>query len=102
MLQVKPNRRPTAEELLNLKEVKDKIDELYLDEEKEDECLEKKKPLLETIQIPDKMDDLQKKLPESNYTYDETESRLNYLEQELPPVNFRVNIESTREVKSRK
>jgi len=38
LMQVKPRKRPTSWEILNLKEVKDKIDELYLDEENQEQA----------------------------------------------------------------
>jgi serine/threonine protein kinase len=53
MVQIKPQRRPTTQELLNLKEVKDKIDEFYLDDTKSDYSSLTQNDLLSTIEMPE-------------------------------------------------
>lgn len=81
MLQVKPQRRPTAEEILNLKEVKDKIEELYLDDMGAEGEGDLKLELLNTIKIPDKFVNLSASLPKPNYAL-ETPDFKEYLENE--------------------
>mmetsp|Transcript_9466 Transcript_9466/g.8333 ORF Transcript_9466/g.8333 Transcript_9466/m.8333 type:complete len:160 (+) Transcript_9466:422-901(+) len=61
MLQVKPKRRPTTREILNLKEVRDKIEELYFDiGDFSESKLGIRNSLLNTIKFPKEFIDLTK------------------------------------------
>ena len=71
MLQVKPSRRPSTKELLELNEVKTKIDQFYFeDTSSSDSKMGIKNSLLNTIKLPKDFIDLTRKLPKSNYSYD--------------------------------
>jgi len=79
MLQVKPKRRPSTNELLNLKEIKEKIEELYFDEFKTDTRNGFRNSLLNTIRVPKEFQDLTRKLPKPNYSYDNASFLPKYL-----------------------
>lgn len=96
MLQVKPQRRPSADELLNLKEVKDKIDELYIDELKSDNSTLSAKNLLGTIIVPEEIKDLSGKLPKSNYKSDNSEEVHKFLNSPFMPSEIPRKPESTK------
>jgi NIMA (never in mitosis gene a)-related kinase len=87
MLQVKPKRRPSTSEILNLKEVKDKIDELYVDEIPESK-LGIRNSLMNTIMLPKEFMDLTKKLPKPNYSYDNSSFSPKYLNLEMAGKKF--------------
>ena len=71
MLQTKPKRRPSTKELLNLKEVRTKIDQLYIDiGDPPESQLGLRNSLLNTIKFPKEFMNLKKKLPKPNYSYD--------------------------------
>ena len=99
MLQIKPSRRPTAEELLNLKEVKTQIEVLYFDETKSTIEQTGPNPLLETIKIPKEFVELATQLPKPHYSYDNSEFLSKYLETEI---HNELTEESEPNLKSRK
>ncbi|CAI2387041.1 unnamed protein product [Moneuplotes crassus] len=71
MLQVKPSRRPNTKELLQLNEVKNKIEELYFDVgEIPNSKMGIRNSLLNTIKMPKEFVDLTRKLPKPNYSCD--------------------------------
>ena len=106
MLQVKPSRRPTAEELLNLKEVKTQIDLLYMDETKSTIEQIGSSPLLETIKIPNELVELSTQLPKPHYSYDNPDFLSKYLESEIkeefiPKSNSKVESKSRKNSRNR-
>lgn len=83
-------------------EVKDKIDELYLDEEDQEQTFNSKRPLLETILIPEELEELQNNLPKANYTCENPDIIKEFFEKDLPPVIKSSKPDSSRKTRSRK
>ncbi|CAI2360523.1 unnamed protein product [Moneuplotes crassus] len=103
MMQLKPNKRPTADEILNSKIVKDKIDELYIEESETSSNIDKN--LLETILIPEEMKNIQSSLPKSNYSSSKVDFIEKFLNGQLVgkiPNTKTTPEDSSRKVKSRR
>lgn len=100
MMQVKPHRRPSADEILKLKEVKDKIDELYLDDENNELSNTQDKPLLDTILLPEEIEEIMFQLPKPNYAGEDPEFMKEYLNSDIALPNFRVKPDTS--LRSRK
>lgn len=101
MLQVKPKRRPSTKELLNMKEVKDKIDELYFNDPKPDSKNGIRNSLLNTIRLPKAFEELSKRLPKPNYSYENASFLPKYINLELSSERAEQEVRDLKQPKSR-